>query len=83
MIDARNQRRIRRGDSPLDVDAEVARLLALDPEADPGRPASADAALREEVRGLVLARNRRREAKGQPPLDVEAEIDRQLRDAGA
>ena len=28
----------------------------------------------------MIARNERRAARGQPPLDVEAEVDRQLRD---
>jgi hypothetical protein len=32
------------------------------------------------VRQLVIARNERRAARGEPPLDVEAEVDRQLRD---
>jgi len=31
------------------------------------------------VRQLVVARNERRAARGDPPLDVEAEIERQLR----
>jgi hypothetical protein len=39
-----------------------------------------DAALREEIRQLVIARNERRLARGEPPLDVEAEIERQLGD---
>jgi hypothetical protein len=30
------------------------------------------------VRALVVARNARRERKGQPPLDVETEVRRQL-----
>ena len=36
--------------------------------------------LREEVRQLVIARNERRLRQGKEPLDVEAEIERQLRD---
>ena len=63
----------------LDVDAEVERLMALDPAAQPEADQQ-DAALREEVRQLVVARNERRAARGEPPLDVEAEVDRQLRD---
>ena len=44
-------------------------------------PASAtDAALREEVRQLVVARNERRQRQGKEPLDVEREIERQLRE---
>jgi hypothetical protein len=42
----------------------------------------ADPGLREEVRQLVQARNERRGRQGKPPLDVEAEVDRQLRDLG-
>ena len=39
-----------------------------------------DYALRDEVRQLVIARNERRSRAGKPPLDVEAEVERQLRD---
>jgi hypothetical protein len=70
MLAARNERRVRRGEEPLDLDAELARLTA--PAIDP--------ALREEIRQLVLARNSRRARQGKEPLDVEAEIERQVRD---
>jgi hypothetical protein len=70
MLVARNERRARRGDAPLDVEAELTRLTA--PAVDP--------ALAEEVRQLVIARNERRERAGKPPLDVEAEVSRQLRE---
>ena len=73
MLEARNERRARRGEPPLDIDAEVRRLTA--PVADP--------ALEAEVRSLVIARNERRARRGQPPLDVEAEVERQLRDLTA
>ena len=48
------------------------------------RPAATprDAALRDEVRQLVLARNERRARQGKPPLDVEAEVERQLTELG-
>jgi hypothetical protein len=75
MLEARNEHRIRRGQAPLDVDAEMAKLTAPPPVADPG--------LVEEVRQLVVARNERRARAGQPPLDVEAEVERQLRELGA
>jgi hypothetical protein len=70
MLDARNARRVARGEAPLDVEAELARLTkpAIDPT------------LEAEVRSLVIARNERRARKGQEPLDVEAEVQRQLRD---
>jgi hypothetical protein len=71
MLEARNRRRAARGETPLDVDAE---LRALTTGADPE--------LREEVRTLVEARNARRVARGEEPLDVEAEVDRRLRELG-
>jgi hypothetical protein len=70
MLVARNERRARKGEPPLDVDVELSRLTA--PAADP--------TLEAEVRSLVIARNERRARKGQPPLDVEAEVRRQLAD---
>ena len=73
MIEARNARRLARGQEPLDVEAEIARLA---------RPAGtgADPALEAEVRQLVEARNARLARRGKPPLDVEAEVRRQLKD---
>ena len=70
MLEARNARRARRGEPPLDVEQELARLTApmIDPE------------LRGEIRDLVIARNKRRERLGKPPLDVEAEIEREIAD---
>ncbi|HET7054771.1 MAG TPA: hypothetical protein VFI09_12750 [Solirubrobacterales bacterium] len=76
MIEAKSYRRQRRGEAPLDVEAEVATLLAAPGAAGPG----IDEKLREEVRQLVVARNERRMRRGEPPLDVEAEVERQLAD---
>jgi hypothetical protein len=73
MLEAKSRRREARGETPLDVDAELEALTS-------GSPAPGDPALREEVRQLVIARNARRLRQGKEPLDVEAEIDRQLRD---
>jgi hypothetical protein len=72
LLQARNERRQRRGESPLDVEAELARLTApaIDPE------------LRAEIRQLVIARNERRMRAGQEPLDVDAEVERQVRELG-
>ena len=39
-----------------------------------------DPELREEIRTLVEATNARRVARGEAPLDVDAEIDRRLRE---
>jgi hypothetical protein len=72
MLDARNARRERRGEAPLDVDAELATLMHPTPATDP--------ALRDEIRDLVVARNHRRVRAGKPPLDVEAEVQRRIRD---
>jgi hypothetical protein len=47
----------------------------------PGSPA-ADAEARAEIRQLVEAKSARREARGQAPLDVEAEIESLTRPAG-
>jgi hypothetical protein len=79
LVQARHDRALARGEAGLDVDAEVERLMALDPAAQPEADQQ-DAALREEVRQLVVARNERRIARGEDPVDVETEVDRQLRD---
>ncbi len=73
MLQARNARRARRGEAPVDVETELA---ALDrPPAD-----AVDGELREEIRQHVLARNARRVRAGSDPLDVEQEIERRIRD---
>ena len=72
LLEARNARRARRGEAPIDVEQELARLTA--PAVDP--------ALREEIRQLVVARNHRRVRAGKPPLDVEAETERQISELG-
>lgn len=70
MIEARNARRIRRGEEPLDVEAEIAALSSAGAASDP--------AIEAEVRQLVAARNARRVRRGEEPLDVEEEVRRQL-----
>ncbi len=78
MLEAKSERRRRRGEAPLDVEAEAERLLAA---ADrPRGAATMDADLRAEVRQLVVARNERRMREGREPLDIEAELERQLAD---
>ena len=74
MLEARNERRMRRGEEPIDVEAELEKLVH--PQAD----LAADPALVAEVRDLVIARNERRVRMGKEPLDVEAEVSRQLRE---
>lgn len=70
MLQAKNERRLRKGQAPVDIDAELAALTRT----------RVDPALIAEVRELVESRNRRRVRQGKEPLDVESEIARQLRD---
>jgi hypothetical protein len=76
MLEAKSYRRLRRGEAPVDVEAELERLL--DPKA--GEQPDLDEKLRAEVRQLVVARNERRMRGGKEPLDVEAEVERQVAD---
>jgi hypothetical protein len=78
-VQARHDREEARGEDPVDVESEVARLVGLT-EAPVPEEERQDSALREEVRQLVIARNERRMRRGEPPLDVETEIERQLGD---
>ena len=68
MLEARNARRARRGEAPVDIEQELSRLTApaIDPE------------LRDEIRAHVKARNYRLTRAGKQPLDVEAEVERQI-----
>src|SRR5215212_7587384 len=50
MLEAKSARRVARGESPLDIDAEYASLTA-------SAPTGHDEALRDEVRQLVIASN--------------------------
>ncbi len=68
LLQARNARRARRGEPPIDIEAELRRLTA--PQIDEG--------LRGEIRQMVIARNHRRARQGKSPLDVAAEIEREI-----
>jgi hypothetical protein len=72
LLEARNARRLRRGEPPVDVERELQRLTAP----------TIDASLLAEIRSLVIARNHRRTRHGKPPLDVEAEIQREIDQLG-
>jgi hypothetical protein len=72
LLEARNARRLRRGQAPIDVQQELAQLTAV----------PVDPALRAEIRDLVLAQNHRRLRRGQAPLDVETETERQIAELG-
>jgi hypothetical protein len=79
MLEAKANRLRKRGDAPIDVEAETARLLTVEqPPAGVGARQAAE--LRAEVRQLVVSRNERRLRQGLEPLDVEAETSRQLAD---
>lgn len=75
MLRARSERMVGRGEPALDIDAEVARLLA--PASVSAAPAH-DPGIEREVRQLVHARNERRARQGLEPLDVDAEVARTL-----
>jgi hypothetical protein len=76
MLSARSERLVRAGQPPLDVDAELARLLGVEQR---GRASDRpDAELVVEVRTLVVARNERRAREGMEPFDVDAEVARTL-----
>jgi hypothetical protein len=77
MVEAKAYRREARGGEPIDVEAEVQRLLDDTPAPS---SLSKDKGLRDEVRQLVVARNERRQRQGKEPLDVDEEIERQLRE---
>jgi hypothetical protein len=76
LLEAKAYRQRTRGEKPVDVNAELSRLLT---EA-PAVPAGTDPQLAAEVRQLVVARNERRARQGKEPLDVEQEVERQLRE---
>ena len=79
MLEAKAARQRRRGELPMDVEAETARLLKA-ADAGPTPAGRMEAELRSEVRQLVVVRNERRRRQGLDLLDVEAETDRQLAD---
>ncbi len=79
MLSARSARMVARGEPALDVDAEVAKLLA---PAEGAVAGGHDAELEAEVRELVAAKNERRVRRGLEPLDVATEVERTLQELG-
>jgi hypothetical protein len=74
-LEAKSYRLASKGQKPLDIDAELERILA----AERGTGSlMRDAHLVTEVRQLVEASNARRIRMGREPLDVDAEVKRQL-----
>jgi len=79
MLEAKSYRRTRRGEEPLDVDAEMTALLDTTLSGESAKR-DLNEKLRAEVRELVIARNERRMRRGEEPLDVDAEVERQVAD---
>jgi hypothetical protein len=76
MLEARSARRVRAGEAPLDIEAELLRLTDGDHglhRADPERDL--------EIRQMLEARSARRVRAGEAPLDIEAELVRLTRPA--
>ena len=76
LLEAKAYRQAARGETPLDVEAEMERIRAE--ESGTGSSLRKDAQLVAEVRELVEASNARRIRMGREPLDVDAEVERQL-----
>ena len=74
MLQAKSDRREARGEGPIDIDAEMASLAA--------GPSLGDPASAKRCGSSSWPRNERRLRQGKEPLDVESEVDRQLRDLG-
>ena len=78
MLNARNRRRRRLGQAELDVEAELMRLTRAPVVRATQTGETLDEDLLAEIRELLVARNHRRARRGEPPLDVETEIARQI-----
>ncbi len=92
LVEAKAYRQRQRGEQPVDVATEVERLLdghlpgededpaapTIERPAENAHPDPEQAAIRAEIRQVVVAGNERRTRRGEEPLDVEAEIDRML-----
>ncbi len=76
LLEAKAYRQRARGESVLDVEAELRKALGSSTRRAP----QGDPRLVEEIRQLVVARNQRRMRQGRAPLDVDSEVERQLRE---
>lgn len=89
LVQAKAFRQEQRGERPVHVETEIERLLGGGHEADSATaetdsepPVQVEGGIREEIRQVVIASNERRERRGEEPLDVEAEVDRMMREFG-
>ena len=80
MVIAADYRRRARGEDGIEIEEEVTRLLATSETIGPGPGQSEHAEIRVEIRQLVIANNERRERRGEDPLDVEAEVEKRIRE---
>jgi hypothetical protein len=89
MLEARSARLVRAGGAPLDVDAEMAKLLAGERAAEGGSESHGDQSTAQstaseqaerelEIRQMLEARSARLVRAGGAPLDVDAEMARLL-----
>ena len=80
MVIAADYRRRARGEDGIVIEEEVTRLLATSDTAGIGPGGGEHAEIRVEIRQLVIANNERRERRGEEPLDVEAEVEKRIRE---
>lgn len=93
LVEAKAYRQMQRGEKPVDVESELERLVnggggPAEPESPEPQSARAPAdsetsQIRAEIREVVIAKNERRERQGEPPLDVEAEVERMMAELGS
>jgi hypothetical protein len=76
MLEARNRRRVARGEQPGDVERELQDLLS------PASAMSVGDEVEAEARALIASRNARHRRRGEPEEDVEAEVAALLRQLG-
>ncbi len=77
LLEARNARRERRGERPVDVEQEMSKLQSAGTTSSASH-AGVDPELRAEIRELVIARSSRLVRSGKPPLDVDSEVEREI-----
>ena len=79
MLEAKSYRRLQRGEAPLDVEAEMAALLGNASERDAGK-ADLDRSCAPRCASWWSPATNGACARGKEPLDVEAEVERQVAD---
>lgn len=80
MVVAADYRRRSRGEDGIEIEEEVTRLLATTDSASKASGEVEHSEIRVEIRQLVVANNERRVRRGEEPLDVEAEVEKRIRE---